>query len=109
MNSQQKADLKENINEMFPNLTEAENAFFVRMETAPEERKEHFRMALAQLMSCYGDNMPYGIVASHLSRETGQVSVLGINVSAQELVGMLQVSLLTVTNQMQVPDEAEVH
>jgi len=84
------------MNNVFENMTQAENDFFERMKTAPQNEQEAFRIALNVLMTCFGDNAPGGLLALHIMEGEGDLTMHGFNLPPEYPPAMLAAALAIV-------------
>lgn len=80
----------------FENMTDAENDFFERMKTAPEEQRAVFRTALNILMTCFGDDPPGSLLALHLDRDAGEMKLHCFNLAPPHPPMMLRAALAAI-------------
>lgn len=91
---------------VFENMTQEENDFLERMKSAPPEQITSFRVALNQLMTCYGEAPHCSILATHLDRHTGELTTSGINLMPEEMLPVAQMVLNVIVSN-QKPSEGE--
>lgn len=75
------------------NMNGIEHEFAEFMKRAPQEQRDHFRDTLNMLMQCYGVRPPLGVMAGVVDKRTGTLTVHGINLTADEMVTVAQLSL----------------
>jgi hypothetical protein len=93
------------VSTIFENMTKEENDFLERMKTAPQEQIDSFRIALNQLMQCYGENVTCSILPTFLNRETGELQTSGINLRPEEMLSVAQMALTVIEQNFQPPGE----
>jgi hypothetical protein len=92
------------------NLTTEEQLFFEAMSKANEDQIVAFRAALNVLMTCFGSEPKGALLALHVMRDEGSMTLHAFNLMGAEPQNMLMAALATMQMQaQQIPEPGEMH